>query len=102
MSNKSHYFLIVAAISFSLPKEDDVATISLNAIINGSTRELPVRAIGKAQQVAQLQFYERMLNPEITVHDVVISNIIYLGEMTKEQFEAPPEGMIQQEKTDHV
>lgn len=97
-SQKHHYFLVTGEIVFSPPKSEEIHAIRMNAIITGSTASIPVRALGKAQQALQVQFYERMQTPEIEVRDVVITNMVYMGYMTKEEFEKPPEGTQQVER----
>lgn len=99
MVGKQHYFLVVGEIVFSPPKSEEIHAIRMNAIITGGNASIPVRALGKAQQALQVQFYERMQEPTIQVRDVVILGMTYMGYMTKEEFETPPEGTQQVERT---
>lgn len=98
--NKTHhYFMVTGEIVFSPENEENVHAIRMNAIITGESKELPVRALGKAQQALQVQFYQRMDTTKVNVRDVVLMNFSYLGYMTKEEFEKPPEGMKQIERS---
>jgi hypothetical protein len=98
-SQKLHYHLITGKIVFSEPNQESVNVIELNAVVSHTEKNIPVALIGRAQQTLQLQFFNRMENPELEIRDVVISSLCYLGEMTQEEFQAPPEGHEQQEKS---
>lgn len=98
-NQKLHHHLITGKIVFSLPDQEDVHLLELNAVVASPSKNIPVGLIGKAQQTLQLQFFQRMENPELQVRDVIISNLCYLGEMTEAEFHAPPEGHVQKEKT---
>lgn len=91
MSEKKHHFLVTGEIVFVMKDSEQINALRINAIVNGNTNQIPVRTISKAQQALQLQFYQRMDDPEVDIRDVVITNITYLGHMTEEEFHLPPE-----------
>jgi hypothetical protein len=97
-NQKLHHHLITGKIVFSEPNSDVINVIELNAVVAHTDKNIPVALIGRAQQTLQLQFFNRMENPELEVRDVVISNFCYLGELTQAEFQAPPVGNIQQER----
>lgn len=97
-NKKHHHFMVAGQIVFSEKDKPEVHVISLNAILTGESTQIPIRAIGKAQQAIQIQFYERMQEPTLVIRDVVILSFMYLGEMTEEEFKKPPEGMTMQPK----
>ena len=100
-------FLVAGEIIFNQADSDVVHSVRLNAMISHTDVNLPARLIGKAQQTLQMLLFKRMGEsakaagialPETTVHDVVILNISSLGWMSEEEFNAPPEGTVKQEK----
>jgi hypothetical protein len=99
-SEKFHHYLVCGQVVFTVKDKENINAIFVNAVIHGSETVIPVRVLARAQQAVQVQFYERMQNPDIKVLDVVIMNMQYLGHMTKEEFQTPPENMEQQEVTE--
>ena len=99
MAQKLHHHLIIGRIVFSPKDSEEVACLDLNAVISHDKPTIPVALLGKTQQTLQLQFFNRMKNPELEVRDVIILGLSYLGEMTAEEFQAPPDGMTMQEKS---
>ena len=96
---KHHHQLIVGEIIFrSKQNEEDVTAIRLNGVLISDRVDLPVRTLGKAQQILQLNFHNKMQSEDIEVLDVVLHNFVYLGHFTKEEFEATPDGTKVQEK----
>ena len=93
-----HHFMVAGQVVFSKKDEPQVHVITLNAILTGESTPIPIRAIGKAQQAVQMQFYERMQDPTLVIRDVVIVSFMYLGDMTEEEFKEPPEGTAIQPK----
>lgn len=102
-----HRFLVAGEIIFNQADSDVVHSVRLNAMIAHTDVNLPARLIGKAQQTLQMLLFKRMgesaeaagiAMPQINVHDVVILNISSLGWMSEEDFNAPPEGTVKQEK----
>jgi hypothetical protein len=93
-----YHFLIASEIVFSQKDQEQIHAIRLNSVVTSKTLNLPARMVGKAQQSAQIQFFQRMGDETINVRDVVIITITNLGLMTEEEFQQPPEGMKLQEK----
>lgn len=103
MSDKKHHYLVTGELVYTVKDADNIHALRLNAVVLGDTADtIPARAIGAAQQALQMQFHQRMDNPEVTVRDVVIMNMLYLGNMTAEEFQRPPENMRKQEVEDQV
>jgi len=107
LSTHRHRFLVAGEIIFNQADSDVVHSVRLNAMIAHTDVNLPARLIGKAQQTLQMLLFKRMgesaeavgiAMPQITVHDVVILNISPLGWMSEDEFNAPPEGTVKQEK----
>lgn len=97
-SEKHHHNLIVGEIVFKERNQENVHSIRVNGVLVNADREIPVRMLGKAQQILQLNFHQRMQDENIEVLDVVLTNFIYLGYMTQEEFHKAPEGAKLQEK----
>jgi hypothetical protein len=102
---KKFYFLVAAQIIFVIPdpegKDDpNMSTAFINGVVTNDRDLFPSHLVGKAQQVAQMQFFKRLGDeaPKVQVIDVVIVNINNLGYMTEEEFTAAPAGMVKQEK----
>ncbi len=97
MSDKKHYFMISGSIMFTVGKPEEVENLMphnvfVNAIVRHENTNFPVAKLAKAQQNLHKSFVMKLPQPEITnVHDIVIMSVSYLGEMTEEEFQAPPE-----------
>jgi hypothetical protein len=100
MSNsKKHYHLVAGEVKFGNTTDETIGSTLLNALLPWDTHDLPLRAIGRAQQALQIQFRNRIQNdPTIQIIDVVIVNFSYLGFMTEEEFNQAPEGTKMQER----
>lgn len=107
LSTHKHRFLVAGEIIFNQEDSDTVHSVRLNTMIVHTHANLPARLIGRAQQMLQLLLIERMKGsaeaagiamPQINVHDVVIYGVSHLGYMSEEEFNAPPEGTVKQEK----
>ena len=86
-----HYYLITGEIFFS-PNQDkkptnDIYSNRLNGVICLKDKQVTTKGLAKAQQVLQLNFFRQNPPDTVTIRDVVISNISYLGYMNKESFE---------------
>lgn len=101
-NQKNHHHLISGEIVFQQEGEEGIASIRCNGVLIADTRDLPVRLMGKAQQILQVNFHNRMKGQKIQVLDVVLMNFTYLGHMTQEEFNQPPQGTKLQEKTQPV
>lgn len=88
-----HHFLITGEIVFTEKSSDEVNAIRVNGVLLTDQTNLPVASLGKAQQVLQANFHERMKGQKIDVVDVILTNITYLGQMTQDEFYKNPEGM---------
>lgn len=97
-NDKFHHYLIVGEIVFQEEGQESVAAIRVNGVMMDPEKEIPVRLLGKAQQILQLNFMQRMAQQKIKVVDVVLMNFVYLGHMNQEEFQKVPEGVKVQEK----
>ena len=97
---KKHHHLIVGEIVFQTKDDPGVNAVRINGVIIDDQRELPSRLLGKAQQILQLNFHQRMgeESQSLNVLDVVLQNFVYLGHFTQGEFITPPEGTKVQEK----
>lgn len=94
----NHFHMIAGEIVFREKGEEQVNAIRVNGVLIDPGRDIPARLLGKAQQILQLNFHQRMGSDSIEVLDVVLMNFMYLGYMTQEQFSKMPEGVKLQEK----
>lgn len=97
-AEKAHHFLVSAIILFTSNETPAVMSMPLNCAVTQKTKDLPVQSIARMQQAAQMQFHNRHQDGSLKIIDVVINNIMYVGEMTQEEFTRPPEGMTVQEQ----
>ena len=77
---------------FFSPNQDkkptnDIYSNRLNGVIYLKDKQVTTKGLAKAQQVLQLNFFRHNPPDTVTVRDVIISNISYLGYMSKEIFE---------------
>lgn len=93
-----HHFLITGEIVFQAPGSEQVNAMRCNAILVSDQTTINVTALGKSQQVLQLNFFKKMGDPKLQVLDVIITNICPLGQMTEAEFHQAPEGMQLQEQ----
>lgn len=102
-AEKFHHHLIVGEIVFiHEDNPDQPSAIRLNGVLMDKSRDLPVRLLGKAQQILQLNFHNRTQDEKVKVVDVTLMGFSYLGEFTQEEFQAPPEGMKLQERSEQA
>ena len=85
-------------IVFVEPGSEQVNACRVNGVMVDPGRDIPIRLLGKAQQIVQLNFHQRMQSETIEVLDVILINLMYLGHMTQEEFIKAPEGMKLQER----
>lgn len=111
LSTHRYRFLVAGEIIFTQADSDTTHSVRLNTMLVHTHPNIPARLIGRAQQMLQLLLIERMKGsaesagiamPQINVHDVVIYGVSHLGYMSEEEFTAPPEGTVKQEKTKPV
>lgn len=97
-NDKLHHHLIVGEIIFQEEGNEALASLRVNGVLMDPKQEVPVRLLGKAQQILQMNFYQRMAEQKVKILDVVLMNFVYLGLMTQEEFHQPPEGTKLQQK----
>lgn len=98
---KLKHYLISGEIVFVVTDDkgnENVNSLRQNGVMLTDAVGLPVHCLGKAQQVLQVKFMQNMLDQPVKIVDVLLHNIVFLGEFTKEEFNAVPEGMKLQEK----
>lgn len=97
---EQHYHLVAGNVVFQTPEgpEQTMGSLTLNTVLRGPTPNVPARQIGRAQQALQMLFFDKTGDPTLQVVDVVIISVSPLGFMTEAEFNAPPEGMVQQER----
>lgn len=97
---RQEYILITGEIIFHGKEDPTLNVMRLNTVVTTKDPRISVAHIGRAQQGLQMEFHRRMQQPELEVKDVIILNIVRLGHFTHEEFNAPPEGMKLQERTE--
>lgn len=99
MKKAMHYHLIACEVAFLEPKNEAIGALKINVLMRTTDRNFTSADLGKSQQVAQLQFFEKLANAELEVKDVFFIGISYLGLMTEEKFQEAPEGTKLQERS---
>jgi len=93
---RHHYFLIAGIMLFSTSAEaadnDSIGSAPANAVVRHDTTTFGVAQLQKAQQNLHKAFVLKM--PEearavLNMHDIVITNVSYLGEMSEDEFQKP-------------
>lgn len=95
-NQKHHHFLISGEVVFTVG--DEINSMRRNGILISDRDDLPVRSLGKAQQILQMQFLSGMGEeaPKTRVVDVLLHSFTYLGHFTKAEFHAAPDGTVLQ------
>lgn len=96
---KYHFYMIAGMIMFTnkgAGEDAMMGSAASNAIVRHDSKTFGVAQLGKAQQNLHKGFIVKI--PEearagITVHDIVLTNISYLGFMSEKEFQKPPAGM---------
>lgn len=88
---KQFYYLIVGEVYFTTKETEALHSIRMNGLLTTESKDIPVRLLGRAQQILQATFLNKMGKQNATITDAVISNLICLGEFTKDAFFAVPE-----------
>lgn len=99
MTAKQHYHLVTGSVIYQEAEDQPFQSITLNGIVRDDAKEIPTRLLGRAQQILQVNFMKKIGTTENKVVDVILLNFAYLGEMTEEEFQAPPAGTKLQEKS---
>ena len=82
-----HYHLVTGEVVYSL--SDSVQSELVNALITTDNGSINVVKLGECQQALQMslhQIYGEDWTKNAIIKNVVILNINYLGEFTKDQF----------------
>ena len=96
---KKHHHLIVGEIVFThQDAPEHVQAIRTNGVLVDDGKDIPVRLLGKAQQILQLNFHQKMQDDKVTVVDVLLLDFCYLGHMTQDEFHKVPDGVELKEK----
>ncbi|WP_290870392.1 hypothetical protein [Aquabacterium sp.] len=94
-SETHHFYLIAGMVMFSVGKDEDgqISSVPTNAVVRHTDgTKFPAAKLAKAQQNLHKTLIMKMpeeAKPLITVRDIIITNVSYLGEMTEEEFQAP-------------
>lgn len=91
--SKNHYHLVAASVIF-VTAEQQTGTVNLNVVLASDSQNFPSRQIAKAQQRAQMSFFQKLAAngqdvTDVQVVDVFTQAISYLGEMEEEDFFRP-------------
>ena len=98
MADKQHYFMIAGLVGIVVTTEEDgvksenPTSLPGNAVVRHDSTNFPAHRLGRAQQNltrAVLTKIPEEVRPTISIMDVVIQNVSYLGFMTEEEFQAP-------------
>lgn len=92
-----HYYMVSGQVV--MKDGEDIHAVMANAVLttDGHDHHINVHALGKAQQALQITVSKKLGEmPEVV--DVILMSFIDLGNMTPEEFNAPPPGMEVQEK----
>lgn len=98
---KFHYYLVAGEVAFVDKETREPGGMRLNAVLQTKEPNLGAEQIGKAQQMLQLRFHEKMGEASLTVEvfDVFILSFSSLGHMTQARFQKMPADMVAQTRT---
>lgn len=100
-AGRKFHFMVACQVVFAVQDAGETAmnTAFINGVLTNDKDVFPSRLLGKAQQIAQMHLFKRLGEDaaKVNVIDVVIMNVMNLGYMTEEEFQAAPEGTKQQE-----
>lgn len=92
-SKRQKYYLVVGELVYIHKDDENQAPTSIraNAVVMSTTGNFAIPQLAQAQQALQQGFFQRTGAVEqVTILDVVIMDLIPLGEFTKEEFNLPP------------
>lgn len=91
-NHKKHYYLASTRIHFTKEVDGvtDYGTMDINCILMRNRKTIAVDGLAKIQQMAQVQFHNRVKIEDANVVDVFIMGISYLGLMSDEEFNTAP------------
>lgn len=98
MSKLHHYHLVATEVAFLEPDNQAIGSLKINVLLRTPERNFTARDMGKSQQIAQMQLFEKLQNEKLEVKDVFMIGVSYLGFMTEEKFQEPPAGTTKQER----
>ena len=92
---KQHYHLVTAELVFKPNDQEMINAVRMNGVIVDEEQGIPQRLLAKAQQIVQLNFHRKIEeeSANVTVVDVILLNLTYLGHFTQEEFFKKPEGL---------
>lgn len=103
MVDRKHHFLLAGNVLFQNNQSGEMGSVPLNGVLLTDRQDIPARSLAKAQQILQMRFHKNTENStEITVVDVVIQSITYLGEFSEEEFQEAPVGMTTQDASESI
>lgn len=97
---KLHYFLFAVELVYKV-EGGEMGRANVNVAVTNPDMNINARVLGRAQQGAQVNFWKKVKS-QLEIVDAVITAVSYLGHMTPQYFNAPPEGMKLQEQAKAV
>lgn len=88
--SRVHYWLVSGSVV--VMNDDNISALPQNAMITTDFQQIGEHQLGKAQQALQVTLFRKM-GEAIKVVDVILHNLVYLGQMTPEEFHAKPAGV---------
>src|SRR6218665_1365781 len=87
----NHYYLGACRVVYTKRAVENLYR-DLNSLVILKDNKITERTLAQLQQLSQVRFFNsaEKPSPDITVTDVFISNIIYLGHMTATEFANRP------------
>lgn len=89
-----HYFLVCGTVVYTkkdIRNKVEQYQHTMNTVSNLGVYAFTATQIARAQQALQVRLMREFEDPKkITVRDVVINSVSYLGHMTKAEFHAKP------------
>lgn len=90
---KHHYFLVTGELFFTLADDPEkIRTTMMNAVLPLPTRHIPVKGLGRAQEMLQMSLHklvvEKQKQDPPKIHEAIIYSLSYMGEMTPSEFAA--------------
>lgn len=82
-----HFHLVAG--NLLIQEGENVFHATQSAIVKSDSENFPVASLQKAQRNLQGIFFQKNPNPDIKVHDIVLTSINYLGYMSTEDFYRP-------------
>jgi hypothetical protein len=93
LSQQHYYHLVATEVLFFDPDSENLGKLKVNVLIRTDGKNFTAGDLGRAQQVAQMNFFKQMDNNQLVVKDVFIFAVSNLGKMTEDQFQKRPADM---------